>query len=144
MCPTLDTGGVTLTLLTGVNPVALRRRAFQRADTVATDAPESIVVATPDTGTDAAVADEWVVAHDPLRLRVTDLDELADDDMSRQSVRRHGSTRSTTPEHQPGTPRCRGGNRTPGGTHTQKLRELLSELAAATLVALNPERVVLW
>lgn len=53
---------MTLTLLREVNPVALRRQAFQRADTVATDAPESIVIATPDTGTDAAVTDEWA-AH---------------------------------------------------------------------------------
>lgn len=124
---------MTVTLTTGVDPVALRRRAFQRADAVASDEPGSVVVATADTGLQGEVADAWAAEYDPLRARVTDLDGLAgeinervvgpatrlDTQIRRQTI--DGALRAVAAET--GLPEAH--------AHEREVRELLSELAAA-------------
>ena len=133
MWPSHDTGGVTVTVLTGVDPTALERRAFERASAVADDEPGSVVVAAADGGQSGAVADAWAAAHDPLRVRVTDLDRLAGDAYERAGG---PGTRLDTPTRRQTIDRALRAVAAETGlsaahAHGREVRELLSELAAA-------------
>ncbi|MFC7079422.1 hypothetical protein [Halorussus caseinilyticus] len=49
---------------------------FKRAGTVAGNQPESVVFLEANDYRQPAIADEWAAVNDPLRLRVTDFDDL--------------------------------------------------------------------
>ena len=64
------------TLLTGPKHARLERRAFQRADDIATDSLGSILYITRNDARRSMVEDSWAVSHEPLRLRAETLDAV--------------------------------------------------------------------
>jgi ATP-dependent helicase/nuclease subunit B len=64
------------TLLTGPKHARLERRAFQRADDIATDSLGSILYITRNDARRSMVEDRWTASHEPLRLRAETLDAV--------------------------------------------------------------------
>jgi ATP-dependent helicase/nuclease subunit B len=67
---------VTVTFLSGSAFEPLQEAVFERAGTVAGNQPESVVFLEANDYRQPAIADEWAAVNDPLRLRVTDFDDL--------------------------------------------------------------------
>ena len=64
------------TLLTGPKHAQLERRAFQRADDIATDSLGSILYITRNDARRSMVEDRWAASHEPLCLRAETLDAV--------------------------------------------------------------------
>ncbi|ELY75812.1 PD-(D/E)XK nuclease family protein [Natrinema gari] len=64
------------TLLTGPKHARLERRAFQRADDIATGSLGSILYITRNDARRSTVEDSWAASHEPLRLRAETLDAV--------------------------------------------------------------------
>ncbi|WP_276282870.1 hypothetical protein [Halorussus caseinilyticus] len=67
---------MTVTFLSGSAFEPLQEAVFKRAGTVAGNQPESVVFLEANDYRQPAIADEWAAVNDPLRLRVTDFDDL--------------------------------------------------------------------
>ncbi|QRV18012.1 PD-(D/E)XK nuclease family protein (plasmid) [Haloterrigena salifodinae] len=64
------------TLLTGSKHARLERRAFQRADDIATGSLGSILYITRNDARRSTVEDNWAASYEPLRLRAETLDAV--------------------------------------------------------------------
>ncbi|WP_423743110.1 PD-(D/E)XK nuclease family protein (plasmid) [Haladaptatus sp. SPP-AMP-3] len=68
---------MTVTFLSGSGFEALQEAVFERVSTVAGNQPEAVVFLEANDYRHPAIADAWAAAKDPLRIRVTDFDDLA-------------------------------------------------------------------
>jgi len=123
---------MSVTFLSGSSFEPLQEAVFERASTVAGTQPEAVVFVEANDYRQPAIADTWAAVRNPLRLRVTDFDELVCDYYER--LRGPGTRLDTTMRRQMIDRALRkvadDSHVVEAQAYNRDVRELLSELAA--------------